>query len=526
MANVIDSFFITLGLDVSQFNKDKQKAIDGLKEIDKQEDQLSEKKTKRTKKNSSEEKNANQDQEKNSKERKKRNKDEEKSIESMTDSVIKFGAALVTVGAAKDFIVNMVQSNAQLGRTSKLLGISSTELDAWGAAAKTTGGDAKSFQNAIQNIQSGLAKFQIGQGGQDIVQTLAQLGVQANKGKVNLLDLGDALKKIRESQGELAAKSFAERLGFDESGYFLLTKNRDELEKLVSEMEKLSGASEKNSEGAQRLEASWAKFTQSISGSSNSLFVSLIPALEKVLELVSTLYKYAAFAFKKNPIVKLWGKVFSSEEKDTTQQNKSGKIGNQSSNETVSDGDPKSMIGYFKSKGWTEEQSRGIVANIMRESAGKSDAVGDNGKAYGLGQWHPDRQENFKKLFGKDIRQSNSEEQMAFFDYELRNTEKKAGDALQKTSSSGEAAKVVSLMHERPANSYIEASRRADIANNLPYGEPQQSQTSQPAPATVQTNIQTINVTTQAKDAYGVADGMRDALAKNQLVNFGVGGAR
>ena len=31
MANIIDSLYIALGLDVSQFNKGKQEALDGLK---------------------------------------------------------------------------------------------------------------------------------------------------------------------------------------------------------------------------------------------------------------------------------------------------------------------------------------------------------------------------------------------------------------------------------------------------------------------------------------------------------------
>ena len=55
---------------------------------------------------------------------------------------------------------------------------------------------------------------------------------------------------------------------------------------------------------------------------------------------------------------------------------------------------------YFMSQGWTKEQAAGIVGNIQKESMFNYKALGDNGKAFGLAQWHPDRQANFKKAYG------------------------------------------------------------------------------------------------------------------------------
>jgi len=119
-------------------------------------------------------------------------------------------------------------------------------------------------------------------------------------------------------------------------------------------------------------------------------------------------------------------------------------------------------IQFFQSRGWTREQAAGIAANIKAESNFKTNAVGDGGRAYGIAQWHPDRQRNFQKVFGKDIRQSTFQEQLAFIDWELRNTESRAGNNLRNAGSAAEAAAIVQNQYERPANK--DTRLRASIA--------------------------------------------------------------
>lgn len=133
--------------------------------------------------------------------------------------------------------------------------------------------------------------------------------------------------------------------------------------------------------------------------------------------------------------------------------------------------------------GWTKEQAIGITSNIERESTGNPEALGDGGKAYGIAQWHPDRQANFKKWSGKDIRGSSVAEQVAFMNYELRKgQEKGAGKKLAQAKSAGEAAGIVSRYYERPGDMAGEMSYRAGIASRMektykPGAEPEESQT-------------------------------------------------
>lgn len=125
-------------------------------------------------------------------------------------------------------------------------------------------------------------------------------------------------------------------------------------------------------------------------------------------------------------------------------------------------------IDHFIKKGWTREQATGIVANLDQESRLDTGAIGDGGKAYGVAQWHPDRQEDFKQWAGKDIRQSTLEEQLNFVNYELsQGKERQAGDRLRETSSAGDAASVVSRYYERPKDREGEALRRSEKAEGM-----------------------------------------------------------
>lgn len=126
------------------------------------------------------------------------------------------------------------------------------------------------------------------------------------------------------------------------------------------------------------------------------------------------------------------------------------------------------IIGYFMSQGWSREAAAGIAANLHAESGFKHNIPGDGGRAYGVAQWHPDRQENFRRWAGKDIRSSTLQEQLAFVHYELtQGGEQAAGRALRGASSAGGAGAIVSKLYERPAAVEEAAFNRARLAKSM-----------------------------------------------------------
>lgn len=140
----------------------------------------------------------------------------------------------------------------------------------------------------------------------------------------------------------------------------------------------------------------------------------------------------------------------------------SGKVGGPA---TASAEDPPrnavDAVSFFQRMGWTKEQAAGIVANLRAESNLNHRAVGDNGQAIGVAQWHPDRQSNFKAWAGKDIRESSLMEQLQFVNYELtQGAERRAGALLRAARNAQQAGEIVSRYYERPALADAEASRR------------------------------------------------------------------
>jgi hypothetical protein len=133
----------------------------------------------------------------------------------------------------------------------------------------------------------------------------------------------------------------------------------------------------------------------------------------------------------------------------------------------MSDPNAAKMANFFVDRGWSKEQAAGIAANLWKESFGNAGAVGDNGNAYGIAQWHADRQSAFKKWSGIDIRNSTQEQQLAFVDYELRHGEATAGRMLAATNTAEDAGAAVSRYYERPADVEGEAATRGNIAAML-----------------------------------------------------------
>lgn len=109
-------------------------------------------------------------------------------------------------------------------------------------------------------------------------------------------------------------------------------------------------------------------------------------------------------------------------------------------------------MGYLIGKGWTPMQAAAIVGNLTVESYLNPDTPrGDHGSAMGLAQWRDERLAKYKELYGKDVEGSTLKEQLDFVDWELRNTHKKAGQALLAAGNIEEGTAAIDKYYERSA---------------------------------------------------------------------------
>jgi hypothetical protein len=103
--------------------------------------------------------------------------------------------------------------------------------------------------------------------------------------------------------------------------------------------------------------------------------------------------------------------------------------------------------------GYSPAQAAGVIGNLQQESGSRLDpnVVGDKGTAFGIAQWRGPRFEELQRFASqanKDWRDPVL--QTDFIDYELKNSERRAGDLLRSAKTPEEAVRAF-VAFERPA---------------------------------------------------------------------------
>ncbi len=105
---------------------------------------------------------------------------------------------------------------------------------------------------------------------------------------------------------------------------------------------------------------------------------------------------------------------------------------------------PQEAFDYFRSQGYAPHQAAAIVGNMRAESRFDPTITGDRGTAYGAMQWRGSRQADLDRFAAeRGGTRADPKIQLAFYDWELRNTEKRAGERLRAAKDLTEATNAV-----------------------------------------------------------------------------------
>lgn len=441
----------------------------------------------------------------------------------LTRSALQFGAVLASKLAVDKVVGDFRAAGTELNNFNRLTGLSTQNVQTLGQALAAQGGNAADAFSAMQKIQDLMASPITGNVGW--FGDVAKLGLDPSE-IIGATDTAEALANIAgafEKMTPLNQRLAGQALGFDESTVRLLMTGRAEVEKQLDLRGKLGVMTQKQVEDAARLTKANSELNLVFTDMGNIIAGELVPAfaemaedfvefyrankdlvdsgleaffgaLAKNIELVSVALVLmggasalkglaalriltgmgaaagagagvagAAAAGASGAVVAAGGAaalLYSSklnEGEDTELLNNRLKKGG---GEAVG-----ATVDFFMKKGWSREQAEGWAANIEQESGFKANAEGDGGRAYGLAQWHPDRQAEFTKFLGKDIRKSTGAEQLEFLNYEATlGREKAAGQKVRSATTASDAASVISSEYLRPADREGEASRRGERA--------------------------------------------------------------
>ncbi|MEX2901311.1 phage tail tip lysozyme [Pseudomonas rhodesiae] len=441
----------------------------------------------------------------------------------LTKSALQLGAVFASKLAIDKVVGDFKSAGTELNNFNKLTGMSTQNVQMLGQALKAQGGNASDAFAAMKKIQDLMASPITGDTGW--FGDVAKLGLNPDV-VIGAQSTAEALAGIAgefEHMSALNQRLAGQALGFDDSTVRLLMRGRDEVEKQLDSRGKLALMTQKQIEDAARLTHATSELDQVFTDIGNTIAGELTPAFAEMAE------DFVAFYRDNKDLIDSGLKEFFGGLADNIELVSAalilmggagalkglaalravvglGAASAGAAGGAAAAGAGASMLGvagggaaallyssslnvgedtdllnnrlkkgggeaigavvdYFTSKGWTKEQAEGIAANLEAESGFKANATGDGGQAYGLAQWHPDRQAEFAKQYGKDIRNSTGAEQLEFINHELtRGNEKSAGSKLRTATSSYDAASIVSREYERPADAAGESARRGAAA--------------------------------------------------------------
>lgn len=508
MATVIDSLLIVLGLETKDFQKSSKEAQKTLKDTGQQASvtgsQVSEAMGKKA-----------------------------------ADGVIKLKHEMLSIAGLvlggmgfKSFIANAIHVEAATGRLATNLGVSVETLSRWQNAVRRFGGTREGIAGSMAAASKAVSEFINLHQTNPMVEAMRRVfGSDLKVLQDGTLDVVDFYLKAADKMKGMSATqagTFGRMFGMDEGTINMLRRGREEVEKLLAAQQKYT---EKDARQAQELENKWRDLSDAATHLAQTVATSsLFNAAHRLQRLEEPFKDKSTFAqdFFTGIIGAAEGTraVLTSDAKKRIAEIAQARLAGRRVSGLVTyeggaaAGGTGDMRTQLKRYGWSDAQTDGILANLMAESKMNPGAVGDNGLAYGLGQWHPDRQAAFKTYMGRDIRGSSVEDQLAFLNYELTaGSEQAAGAMLRRARSSAEAAALLSRFYERPADANGEALRRASIAASI-SGAPLGGGYAASGRATVsnETHIGQIVVNTQATDAEGIGRDIRGAIAANGLV--------
>jgi len=533
MATVIDSLLIELGLDTSKFDASQKKSVEELRKFDEQA-QKTAKNTQQGSKNIGD------------------------GFEKARNALVSLGVAFVGIKGFTNFAQQMTTTNAALGRNAQLFQMSARELDAWGGVLKTVGGDAETFQSSMQAMLQGIANIKLGDAA--ILTPLARLGalaaVDINKVNVDIYKLADALKRFKAENGEQLTLTLAQQLGLNKETYMVYSQGADAVHKLYDEQYKLSGVTEQNTKNAQKLQQQWAETSQAFSKAKNALMDELYPALSATLQGGTAFFEGFVNADKKldgflSQLTLIGGAAL------TLQGALSSlKIVGVSVGEGLTAAFSK-LFGAAALLFHSEGLNKGEDEEIARIYAAQDKASGKGGAASGLPRNM--RNNNPGNIeygdFAREHRATGSDGRFAIFP-DMKTGQDAMASLLMSYAKGGTNTIAGIVSKWSPAgdngaantNAYIaDVAKKTGIDPNKPLSMGELAAVQQAMSAhegmvgakatapvgagggagtNVQTNINTINVQTQATDANGVANGLRGALQNNSLINLGVQGNR
>lgn len=261
MPTVIDALAVTLGLDVTKYDKGRKDVDAGMKGLREQSN-------------------------KTAKEMEEMGKRAAGFFSSIKAELIGVLATLGAIGASeglKSFLESADKAQASLGLMAKNFGMHTQSLQAWQQAAAGVGESANDVNSAFQAIAGGMAEAQIkGVSSFTNVARANGIALQAGESYQDILEsIGARMHQLADGHGAAGRQQamwLASQLGVGGISQMLLLP-QGQLSKFLAQLRQLSGVTDQSSAAALKLHMQWTLVQARFTGIKNKVFDALEPVL-------------------------------------------------------------------------------------------------------------------------------------------------------------------------------------------------------------------------------------------------------
>jgi hypothetical protein len=256
MPTIVDAFVLELGIDPAKFTTGQREALDSLKKFE--EAALAGGKTVEA-----------------------QGKKVEEFFVSLKRQAIGFLGIAFGASEVRNFIDNLSNMDAAVGRTARTLDMGTSELSAWQGAAEQAGGSAAAITGSMQGLTDQINRFMLtGEG--SFLPAMNAIGISLFDANRNLktsgqlfLEIADAVSKMDPAR----ARAFLTMLGIDSSTINLLIQGRSAVEAYLESARKAGVTTDQSAKQSAEYNRQLTLLERSATDAGRSMLTVFAPAL-------------------------------------------------------------------------------------------------------------------------------------------------------------------------------------------------------------------------------------------------------
>ncbi len=203
-------------------------------------------------------------------------------IDGIKSKALQLGAVVAGAFGIKSLTADFAGAKDSLGKFSQVFGSSADEINGFGNAIRKEGGTLDEFMSQLEQLESFRAGLATGDAGFLEAAGRADLDVndlaQAESATEGFLSLADQFQKMTRQQRIAAANA----IGLDDASIRLLSKGRDEIQRVVDVQRQLRPITEEMTQVSADYNDSMQDLGTSIGGVADKISVRLLPQITAV----------------------------------------------------------------------------------------------------------------------------------------------------------------------------------------------------------------------------------------------------